>query len=230
MRKHLALLLIFASQAGFATTFKPVSVKIQIKESQGIIEGVVERIEFLDGEDGRIETKVVIFTNKWIGVTPQEESYTEVFYPGGRIGDKEYKVEGAPKLNVGENVVLFTRTHNKKNYIQNLGLGKFSIKKYGNKKIMVNQIFPSYPNVGQMGLKQFYGLAEWVKKEKFKERFKDKFEVEQERKAVMSKRKKLATRSIASVIPEESNKKSIVWLILVLGLLGIVSQFLRKKE
>ena len=105
MRKHIVLLLIFASQAGFATTFKPVSVKVQIKESQGIIEGVVDRIEYLDGEDGRIETKVVIFTNKWIGVTPQEESYTEVFYPGGRIGDKEYKVQGAPKLNVGENVI-----------------------------------------------------------------------------------------------------------------------------
>ena len=55
---------ILSTQLAMATTFIPVSVKKQIKESEGIIEGIVENIEYEKNSEGKIETKVSIFANR----------------------------------------------------------------------------------------------------------------------------------------------------------------------
>ncbi len=230
MRKSLIILVFCLGAMGVhGTLFAPVSIKSQIKEGDGVIKGEVITSEAIE-ENGQILTRVTLRADRWIGVSPEEGSLVDVYYPGGKVGSRVLKIEGTPEFEIGERVILITKHDKEKYWVQNLGLGKFSIKKLGSKEIIINQIFPGMPNVGQMPLNKFYELSKWVKKEKFKERFKDKYELNIEKEQKLRNRK-IAGRSIASVPDHvrEENRIPTYWLVIILAILFPILGFFRKK-
>lgn len=231
MYKCLFLFAFFLSNIqAYGTVFSPISIKQQIKESDGVLEGEVTAIESVE-QNNVIHSKVTVLANRWIGLTP-EDNFIDIYFPGGKVGDKVFKIDGAPKFKIGEGVVLFTKIHKGKNWVNNLGLGKYTTKQVGERTLIVNQIFPAHPTVGQMKLEKFYELSEWVKKEKFKERFKDKYEVNYENemrlKHKLHKRKR-SIASIGSVDSPERSQLSSMWLVLLLGGLGAIFGVLRRR-
>ena len=221
------LFLMFSCSV-MATTFAPISIKKQIKQSDGVVYGEVLDIEAY--EDGDIiNSKVTILANKWIGVNPQDNQLV-LHFPGGKINQKIFKVHGSPKFELGETVVVLVRKYKGNFWINNLGLGKFSIKNIGKGSVIVNQVFPTHPDVGQMNLNKFFELSQWVKKTKFEERFKDKYEIGYENEM---RKKIIKGRAVASVNlddAEESRNISIIWLLILLGLFGFVHRVIKNRS
>lgn len=221
-------LTLWITQA-FGTTFIPVPIKKQVLESSGIVKGAVVTVNAEEDEKGRIITRVFLRADKWIGVKPIS-NHLEIFYPGGQLGDRVQLVHGTPKFNEGEKVVLLLKENNEKLWIQNLALGKFMIKKYGTLDVLINSVFPNNPKVGQIPLSSFYELATNIKKKEFKERFKDKYELQKKKYAYQNIGK--SGRSIAFVgkVEEAEEHFNISWLIALFGLLGGVFTFIRRKQ
>lgn len=234
MFKSLILLYLIFVNTAFGTTFVPISIKNMSKEATGVIYGRINSIHSEQLEDGMIATYVNIFPEKWTGVDKEEEFF-QVYSPGGKFEGKGLKVEGAPEYEVGEMVFVFVKYIDGKLWVNNLGLGKFSEKKIGRTKVLINQIFPSHPKWGQIPTKKLISILEKMREESFKTRFKDKFEIIREKKAkkVVSKRKiSKRGRSIASVEEREeneSNGSSPIWPLLILAFL-CGSQVLKNRK
>lgn len=223
-------LLIFITSSIFTavtlgTTFVPISIKVQIKEADSIVYGevVMQDSEIVD--DGMIATKYVIKLEKWLGMGKLQElpeKEIAIYTPGGTFGDRTFEVPGTATMSLGEKVVLFLGKDNKDRYwIRNLGLGKYSAKKVGNSTILVNQVFPFHPKMGQFKLSYFLDLAQRIKEEKFEVRFKDKYEIQAMKQVKVNNIKKKG-RSLASIEEENdtANKANPFWLVLLLGVLG----------
>jgi hypothetical protein len=230
MTKYL-ILFVFVTIQVSATTFVPLSIKKQISDSSGVLVGEVINSEAIETKDGQILTKVFLRANKWIGINP-DHYHAEVFFPGGTVGDKSLRVDGVPKFTMGEQVVLMLKNHEGKNYLMNLGLGKFSIKKFGSTKILVNSIFPKEPKVGQMPLETFYKLAKRIKGQKFQSRFKDKYElhVESESRKIKINKQGRKIASVESRITQEESKVSTIWILLMFAFFGAVFTILKKQN
>ena len=179
MRFYLFMSLVLMSSLTYSTTFRPLTIKQQVSSSDSIIYGEVLSKESIESENNQIVTKVTLRADKWIGSVKSDEmsDLVDVYYPGGVINGREQQIIGAPKLTIGESVVLMVKKGEKINWISNLGLGKFSVKRVGNQKVLFNQIFPNKPDVGQIELKSFYQLVEGIKGEKLLTRYKDKYEI-----------------------------------------------------
>lgn len=230
MRNYIILLALTLSiPQAFGTTFLPVPIKKQIVESYGIVKGEVVAVNSEEDEKGRIVTKLFLRADKWIGVQPKD-NHLEILYPGGQLGDRVQLVHGSPKFKSGEKVVLFLKKNNESLWVQNLALGKFMIRKYGTSDVLINSVFPNHSKVGQIPLASFYDLASSIKKKEFKERFKDKYELQTEKYAYQNIGK--STRAIASVgkIEEAEEQISISWLIALLGIIGGVFTFVRRRQ
>jgi len=225
------ILLSLMSYNVFATSFVPVPIKKQIFESTGVVQGEVISSEPVEDENGKILTKIFIRADKWVGVKPSENTLT-VYSPGGQIGDRRMEVHGSAKFEFGEQVVLFLKEYQGKYWVQNLALGKYVVKNFGNKKIMINTIFPYHPKVGQMPIANFFKLVERVKSVSVTERFKDKYELNQEKDNL---RRQTINRSIASVNGKrgwnqkaEEEKISTFWLLVILGAIGALFTIYRR--
>lgn len=216
----------------FATTFIPVPIKKQVKESGKIVEGNVVSLES-KLNDGVIISSVRLLVDKWIGFE-LKQTYLDVHFPGGRMQDQVYKVEGTPEFELGEDVVLMLVEQDGKYWVNNLGLGKYSIKMLGERKVLVNQIFPNHPGVGQISVDKFHTLTEWVIKKKFQERYKDKYEINNERDMHSKILQRRRGRSIASEesTSGHSEKDTVpaIWLVIVLGLMAAIVGFFRRKS
>ena len=232
------LLVGLISSHSFATSFVPVSIKNQLKESDGLVHGEVFEIVSIK-KDEQIITRVTILADKWIGLEV-EENFTEIYYPGGEFENQVSTIGGSPSFQIGETVVLFTKKHKGLNWVHNLGLGKYSVKRIGTRQVIVNQVFPSHPQIGQMNMKKFIGLSEWVKREKFTHRFKDKYELNLEKRVRVKVSKTKSGREIASIKgrspqnraenKESSNRLPAYWLVLILGALGLIVGVIRKNH
>lgn len=222
MRKYMNfLLLICLTRTVLATTFVPISIKKQLKESSGLVVGEVVSISF-EKDKEEIFTKIEVYSDKWIGLEAENDKVS-IYYPGGEIDGMIQKVEGTPSFKVGEKVVLLTKRFKNKNFGLNLALGKFSIIRVGSKHVLINEVFPKLVNVGQISLEKFFALAQRVKQKKLKERLKDKYEISKEKQRSKFIKKK-NSRSIASVSNHKENKNtedySVFWLLAVLSSLG----------
>lgn len=236
MRKHGIILgILLFSQLVTATVFRPMTIREQLQESSGFVYGEVLANESLRDKNGQIITKITLRANKWLGKLHPSSDKLEVYFPGGQIGSRVQKVHGAPRLVLGEKVVLLTHFNEEKNWILNLGLGKFSVKRIGTHEIIINQIFPGKPNIGQIALSDFFKMAEHVKQKKISVRFKDKYEIINDKEFYAHtnyKKEERNGRKIASIKDENinsSNKLEPYWLVLILGLLGLFVAFMRKR-
>lgn len=237
MQKYIFVFILVFTFSAFSSTFVPIPFKKQIKESDAIIYGQVVNTSSVSIGAG-VATKVFIRLDKWIGAEVSN-NHIEVFYPGGEIGNKATTVAGTPKFRVGERVALFLGKDKEGKYWgKNLGLGKYSEQKFGNGKVLINEMFPKHPEIGQKPLKYFLNIVQKVKSQKFITREKDKYEIQQmkhhSRMGLKSSVKKVYGRSIASVTPmkknESSSEISIFWLLVILGLMGGLSSFRNKRK
>lgn len=202
-----------------ATVFSPVPIKRQIKESTGFVKGQVLSLSVEDHQELGKVTRVFLRADAWNG-EEVKNNHIEIFYPGGEAGPESVRVHGAPKFTPGEKVVVFYNEREKKNWVSNLGLGKFSIKKLGQVEFMVNDIFPRMPNVGQMPLRGFFQLATDISEAPLKKRFKNKYERNAQR-SKRSRRSLKRGRLPASASPSDAKRPSPLWLVLLLGAGGI---------
>lgn len=224
----LFILLIVLNTNVFATTFVPLTIKKQINSADGIVVGEVVNTTSYEHKSGKIFTRAFVKADRWIG-SKVDNNHIEINYPGGKLGSKVFKVFGAPNFESGEKVVLFTKDINGQTFINNLGLGKFSVKNFGKSQIMVNQVFPNMPEVGQMEIESFYQLTESIKQQKFSQRFKDKYERNIEKQTVL--KTETNSRKIAS-IDKKQDREGLAdyWLVIILGILGVAVSLVRKKS
>ena len=233
MAKLLITIILFSlfNSLVFATTFAPLSIKKQIIQSDGIVVGEVINVSSYNNEKGQIVSSAFIKVDKWMG-SPVKNNHIEVNFPGGKVGGKAYKVFGAPKFVNGEKVVIFTRNVENQSFVNNLGLGKFSIKNLGKTQIMVNQIFPNLPEVGQMNFNSFVKLTESLKQKRFNERFKNKYERNIEKQTMINS-KSSPSRKIASInkkTKKDKNELADYWLVILLGLISVGYSLIRRKS
>lgn len=225
----LLVMLVFVNTSVFATTFVPLTIKNQINSADGIVVGEIVNTTSYEHESGRIHTRAFVKADKWIG-NKVKNDHIEINFPGGKIGSQVFQIHGAPRFENGEKVVLFTKKINGNVYVNNLGLGKFSVKNLGKTQIMVNQVYPNMPEVGQMEMGAFYRLSENLKNRKFSERFKNKYERNIE-KQTMIKTRKSNSRQVASIEPKKKEKNELAdyWLVILLGALSMGYSFMRRK-
>lgn len=159
---RLVYLFILFCDVAFCTMFKPVLVEHQIEESSAIIIGSLIGQSFEKDELGMIVTKNTFKISLASGLTHgflSENSQIDIYTPGGVLAGLVYHVEGAPTFKLDEEVAVFTKKINEKYWIQNLALGKYSIRKIGETKILISEIFPSNPQMGQIEIRDFYRLV-----------------------------------------------------------------------
>lgn len=229
--KYLLFLVIYFSFNLYASTFLKVSIKDQVKYSDNIIIGEVLGLES-EVQDNFIITKLSLRADKWLSSTTHSE-VVELSFPGGQVGDKFLKIEGAPEFSKGEKVLIFAKDDNGQLWINNLGLSKFTIKNLGKSKIIVNQIFPDIPDVSQMQLSTFYKLVEDVKGVKLQERRIDKYESSIKKHSYIDKENSKGSRepaSINNVDKAYDHKFTIFWLLILLSSLLILKKVINKKD
>ena len=223
--------LTFVISGTYGTTFSPVSLKTQLEQSDAIVKGVVNSQSHEEHPVFGIMTKVEIIPEQYFGVVSGEDSIY-VYYPGGKSDSHNIQIAGSPVLTVGEKVVVLLNEQDERLWISNLGLGKYSVKRIGNKEIMVNQIFPEHPEFGHVSVKRFTRLAEWIKKAKFVEASKSRLDYQYEMER-MKKKNKTEGRSIASAgesREQSEGKLHIIWLVILLGGLGALFQILKNRR
>lgn len=112
----LVLAVALAACAGATTVIPPDLAKLA-NESDYVVQSVVTSVhsEYRDGPEGRaIVTKVGIDVREVITGRPPRVVVLEML--GGRIGDDEMIVEGAPRFKVGDVDVLFVKDNGRAIY------------------------------------------------------------------------------------------------------------------
>ena len=224
------ILLIFLSFYAQATVFSPMSVKDQLLSAEGVIQGEVLAINSLRDPDLGIVSKVFVRADRWMGMEV-DNGHIELYFSGGDLDGKVRHIPGAPSFSIGESIVVFTSYHQEKNWVYNLGMGKFSLKKVGPSLVMVNQVFPQVPDVGQMLLKNFVEMAQRLKGTKFEKRFKDKYErgIESQSSSITNDKSR-SIASVASVEEKAPQENNAMWLVILLGIMGFTFRLSGKRN
>lgn len=215
----------------WATTFRPVPLKGQLKEADIVVLGQVEGIRSLELDSSQIVTEVSLLADEWTGGELPLNGVIKVYYPGGQVGDQVYHVEGSPEFHIGEHIALMLKSHNERLWVLNLGLGKYSIKKVGENNLLINQIFPSHPGMGQVFEQSFKDFARRIKKQKFTSRIKDKYDRDNEKQILMSKKNR--GRTIASDEYQKIRRTSmsdVIWPLSLLIMLGLVFTYMARRN
>lgn len=230
MNKLIILFILSFISSSYATTFVPISAKEQVKRSDYLIRGIVISSQTEEHEFFKVVTRVEMRVEQGLGFG-EVPSLIDVYYPGGNYEGQFIKIEGAPKLELGESVVLVLNNHKDQYWVSNLGLGKYSLKRVGEDYMMVNQIFPEHPEFGHIPFSRFVKIAENVKNKKFAMRSKTRFELEAEKRIHVATNKKQNSRGIASVEPAKDEESfPVIWLVFIFGALGVGVQFSRRKK
>jgi hypothetical protein len=115
--KRVALFLLAlasVSPAARATTVVPPSFEQLVSQADYIVRAKVKSVTAewrSEGANRHIITKVELDVEEVISGTPPQPLVLEML--GGKIGDQEMRVEGAPKFNVGDEDVLFVHGNGK---------------------------------------------------------------------------------------------------------------------
>lgn len=125
MRRTLALTALLLAAPGAAATFVAASVEEVARSSDAVVRGRVTGTASRATRDGRIVTEVEIAVDEtWKGA-PGE--VLRVVVPGGRLPGVAMKVDAAPALAEGEEVVLFLARSGPVWQVSGLALGKYRV-------------------------------------------------------------------------------------------------------
>lgn len=232
--------LILISLSVSATVFQKQPIAQQVKEADGIVIGHYLRSKYVELENGSIATQMIFKMNKEVGMQSDIYHMDEIIvhYPGGRLGDKEVRVEGVPEFITGESVVLMIKSFDDRYWGLNLGFGSFKVVNYGNQQMLVNTIFPEDRKVGQIKLEDFETLVRTIKGLRLKEVVTQFYPTERDgfsQRSPASIQYEGKKRAIASGYEQVENndeglKISNFWLIFILAIMGALFRVTRQKE
>lgn len=181
--------------------------------SDGVISGHVEE-QLVNG--------VVIKASRWVGDLPSYDYRFRILH------------EADAKFEVGEHVVIMVKLKDGVIKLHEHDLNKFTVRRVGATRIIVNNNSKIDPLERQYKLNSFFKIVEAVKQQKFlvaKEDYQDLL-TKKKHQLNYQKKKPKAGRGIASVTTKpqaNSNHMSALWLLLILGLLGTVVKTFYKK-
>lgn len=193
------------------------SLEEVIRISDGVIAGHIEEI---------LEDSIVIRPTRWLSAVQNSDQNFHVL----NVTNTQFEV--------GEHIIVLIKLNNGKNTLIEHALNKFSVRRIGARKIVINNNTDLDPLKRQYKLNEFFKEVEAVKNEKF---FIAKLDYQ---KLLTRKRHQLSLqrskrprtgRSIASVESKSSsnsqgsNHISSMWLLLLLGFLGTVVRAVYKK-
>jgi hypothetical protein len=216
----------------------PVPLDKHIKDADVILDGVFES-EFKVGNSGEnYEASFKLIRS--IGLSQQElqNNYLiEVKYSQAEDESGEF-VDFQKK----ERVVLFLKKDKGELKLLNNALSKYSVVRRGREWIMVSEVFPFHPVVGQVRVSDFVKLAEKQKLASFhkssnidpkyfasKKKFGSKI---LEASSLSGRSRNIASSpyAVARKPAGASNQISILWLMVILGTLSALSRFISNKN
>ncbi len=242
------LFLGLISTSLMATTFIPISIERQIKDSDSILQG-----RFVNSFSKKLSNGTIVTENSFDVLSSQGIKKSElrafvhfkVLTPGGTWQNDTFKVEGSPRFKKDEEVLLFLKKDDNGYWVQNLSLGKYKVKKIGSENLIISNVFPYHPQMGQMPLAELYKKIEEIKGEKIAEYVGNFSNDNQYLELTAIKDKKLRSkirRGFASQVDKENiykeknrepsneeNELSIWWLIFFLALMGGFSSFIIRR-
>jgi len=154
----LFICLIFTGFEVESTTFVPVSLERQLKESSGVIIGEYLGETYKRMPSGQIITEATIKLDQTAGIDPNHlvnKNNIKVIYPGGLWQDMVYQVHGAPKFSKGRKVALLLKKDAHGFWVNNLALGKYNIVKRDGELSLVSEVFPNHPNFKKITMNDF---------------------------------------------------------------------------
>jgi hypothetical protein len=230
---YLVIIFLLNFSLVFATTFARQPVEQQIKESDGILLGHYLKKKTVILEDGKVATQMIFKINKEYGLQSDYLGGEDliIHYPGGTLPQGGVQVDGVPKFSPGEKAVIFVKNISNRYWGMNLGFGTYKLLKYGKRNIMVNYIFPTDPQVGQVTLEKFEKSVKEIKGSGLKvvQNIHSLGPSGKEMRAPASLPKEAIVegqnRSIASKNEQEENQSqqstsNMFWLIATLGVIG----------
>lgn len=116
------------------------SFEEQKKEADAFVAGKVNSIEYIEGKEFKILTKVRI--GEW-----------DIFIPGGKYKNTIVKVHGAPEFNIGSKVGVFVKKNRDEFWLMNLSLGTFDEVKVGDEYYYRNRVYPDQLNISKKNIK-----------------------------------------------------------------------------
>jgi hypothetical protein len=118
IRGWLTLLVAFAAGPAFATTVIPPDFSELVNESSYIVRAVVKSVTAEERTNAKgkklIYSKVELEVTEAIAGRPPSPLVLQVL--GGRMGDRELAIVGAPKFVVGEESILFVQNNGRQVY------------------------------------------------------------------------------------------------------------------
>lgn len=227
--------MIFLANLACATTYLPIPLEKQLKESSGVIRGKYIGKSYKRLPSGKIVTELSFKVSHSAGVPPRyfvHKSDFKVLVPGGIWQDIVYQVEGAPKFEVNKEVVVLVKKSSMGYWVSNLALGKYSLVRKRGEEFLVSDIFPHHPKLGRVDNIDFEIYVE--------KRFGEKFaQLNSKENRVFSKiranslKKKQKKRYIASEqleYNEQESKTTSAWLVVFLAILGAVFTIFKRRN
>ena len=233
MKIKIIAVISVACLVSMATTFRPVSIKNQLKEADGIVIGEVTDIEVENHQKYNLVTNVEIAVHQWHGVEVENDNLS-ILFPGGTKGDQTVNFQGSPEFSIGEKIAVVLKFDGHDYWVQNLALGKFSIKKVGKRFVLISSVFSHIPYVGQIELEKFKKLVTSVKGESLRQRAFSNFQ--RKRRREENSEPSRAPASVPSRSPASSKRMreeseiQVIWFFLLLGLVGGITTYLKGKR
>lgn len=224
----------------WSTTFSPKPISNQLDNSYGVLYGTFNGKDYKKLSSGEIVTEASFTIREMVGIEISEivnKNNFKVMYPGGKWQDRDYNVIGTPTFKYKEEVVLLIKRGRYGFVLNNLGMGKYSVKYKGGKKYLISDIFPDNPLMGEFLFSDF----EEKLIERFNEPLKHVNPDHSVKKQLVSKNyqhkniaqgRSIASRSPASEKTSSENSRASIWGIvsLLVFLLGASIVMAKKKR
>lgn len=236
MAKILVTILSLFSLTGFiqAATFIPLSMEKQLERSSSVIQGIYRNSSFKRLPNGDVVTLASFEIEKISGLTSSQilnhRDY-KVMLPGGEWDGLTYFVTGVPSFKPGERVVLLLLDTPYGPIINNLALGKYHIVQREEGSVLVSDVFPQHPSLGNIALESFEnmlitrfgsGLAE----HSLKNQINRKVSSDTTDKSLDAGEE----RTPASIAEEKASSFSPLLLVIILALLGAYGAYLVRER
>jgi hypothetical protein len=126
VRRWLSLALLLSVSPAAAAVVRETSVEDVARTSDAVVRGRVERrTSRWSGDGRRIVTDVEVrVTHVWRGSAGER---VHVMVPGGEVGEIGQRVDAAPVITDGEEVVLFLVQRGGVHHLNGLALGKYRV-------------------------------------------------------------------------------------------------------
>lgn len=226
------------------TTFVPVPLATQVRNSSGVLQGRFVSSSSKKVKTGEVVTEAIFKVDKVAGIAPDKITNSnnfKVLYPGGAWQDIVYKVHGTPTFTPDEEVVLFVSNGPYGFQLVNLALSKYKVIRSKNKVYLQNAVFPDHAELGSVSFAELNELLEarfGLPLQKVVDRHVS--HTRSENKNLYTRGRRLS-RGIASTSSaeepsedkfgsSESDSNVILWIVLIFALLGGVPALISRSE